>query len=386
MGSEMCIRDRHYTQHSIRCKIRVIADFSRWLGKRHLGAGVADAERMQHFLEHRERTDSSTTGDLSALRQMADILLRKRITQRSAASLNERERVEQAFCTHLLQNQGLRPSTPACYVRHVSRFLQAQFRDGPVRFDELAGADITGFIQRDTFGRNYSRAQQTLTAMYAFLRYLRLRGLIAIDLAACVPKAAHWSLAKLPAFLRPAQVARVLALCERRSGIGRRNYAMLLLLARLGLRAGEVAALTLDHIDWQAGVLTLRGKGGQWTQMPLPQDVGEAIVDYLEHGRPLSSDRHLFISVHAPRRGLRGATSISVIASRALARARINHPRAGAHIFRHALATEMLQQGASLSEIGRLLRHRHPDTTRIYAKVDLTALRDLAMPWPGGAR
>ncbi|MGB6488193.1 MAG: tyrosine-type recombinase/integrase, partial [Steroidobacteraceae bacterium] len=161
---------------------------------------------------------------------------------------------------------------------------------------------------------------------------------------------------------------------------------MLLLLARLGLRAGEVVALTLDHIDWQGGVLTIRGKGGQWAQMPLPQDVGEAIVDYLEHGRPLSADRHLFVSVHAPRRGLRGATSISVIASRALARAGITHPRAAAHIFRHALATEMLQHGASLSEIGRLLRHRHPDTTRIYAKVHLTALRDLAMPWPGGAR
>lgn len=255
-----------------------------------------------------------------------------------------------------------------------------------MRFDELASADITGFIRRDTFGQRFSRAQQTLTAMNAFLRYLRLRGLITVDLAACVPGAAHWSLAKLPAFLRPAQVTRVLTLCERRSGIGRRNYAILLLLARLGLRAGEVAALTLDQIDWQHGVLTLRGKGGQWTQMPLPQDVGEAIVDYLEHGRPPSSDRHLFVSVDAPRRGFRGATSISVIASRVLSRARINHLRAGAHIFRHALATEMLRQGASLSEIGRLLRHRHPDTTRIYAKVDLTALRDLAMPWPGGAR
>ena len=373
-------------EHSIRCKIRVIADFSRWLGKRHLGADAADAERVQRFLEHRERTSRCTTGDLSALRQMADVLLRKQITQRSALSLSERERVEQAFCTHLLQDQGLRPSTPACYVQHVSRFLRGRFGDGPVRFDELASADITGFIRRDTLGHSYSRAQQTLTAMNAFLRYVRLRGLIAVDLTTCVPKAAHWSLAKLPAFLRPAQVTRVLTRCERRSGIGRRNYAMLLLLARLGLRAGEVAALTLDQIDWQNGVLTVRGKGGQWTQMPLPQDVGEAIVDYLEHGRPLSFDRHLFVSVHAPRRGFRAANSISVIASRALSRARINHPRAGAHIFRHALATEMLRQGASLSEIGKLLRHRHPDTTRIYAKVDLMALRELAMPWPGGAR
>lgn len=380
------LQEQHYTRHSIRCKIRVIADFSRWLGKRHLGASAADAECIQRFLELRERSNSSTTADLSALRQMADMLLRRRITQPSTVSLNERERVEQAFCNHLLLDQGLRPTTPACYVRHVSRFLRAQFGDGPVRFDQLSGLDITRFIQRDTLGRNHSRAQQTLTAMYAFLRYLRLRGLISTDLAGCVPKAARWALAKLPAFLRPAQIARVLTLCERRSGIGRRNYAILLLLARLGLRAGEVAALTLDHIDWQRGVLTIRGKGGQWTQMPLPQDVGEAIVDYLKHGRPLSSARHLFVGARAPRQGLRSASSVSVIASRALARALIDHPGGGAHIFRHALATEMLQQGASLSEIGRLLRHRHPDTTRIYAKVDLTALRDLAMPWPGGAR
>jgi site-specific recombinase XerD len=378
------LQQQYYTQHSIRCKIRVIADFSRWLGRRRLGADAAVAERVQHFLEHRERTSCCMMGDSAALRQMTDMLLRKKITQRSAPVFSERERAEQAFRIHLLQDQGLRPSTPVCYLRHVSRFLQGRFGDGPVRFDELVSADVVRFIRRDTLGQSYSRAQQTLTSIGAFLRYLRLRGLITVDLAAGVPKAAQWSLAKLPSFLRPSQVTRVLSLCERRSGVGRRNYAMLLLLARLGLRAGEVAALTLDQIDWQHGVLTLRGKGGQWTQMPLPQDVGQAIVDYLEHGRPISSDRRLFICVHAPRRGLRSATSISVIASRALSRARVHHRGNGAHIFRHALATEMLRQGASLAEIGRLLRHRHPDTTRIYAKVDLTALRELTMPWPGG--
>lgn len=380
------LQEQHYTQHSIRCKIRVISNFSGWLAKSHLGACAADAEHLRRFLEYRERTGNSANGDLSALRQMTDILLRRQVTQPSAVSLNERERVERDFRSHLLRDRGFQPSTATCYVRHVSQFLRKQFGNRPMRFDKIVGPDITGFIQYDTRGRNFSRTQQTLTAMCAFLRYLHVRGLITTDLATCVPKAAHWSLAKLPSFLRPTEVARVLELCERRSSVGRRNYAILLLLARLGLRAGEVTALTLDHIDWQNGVLTIRGKGGQWAQMPLPQDVGEAIADYLEHGRPLSSDRHVFVTAHAPRRGLRAATSISVIASRALARAGIKHPRAAAHIFRHALATEMLHQGASLSEIGRLLRHQHPDTTRIYAKVHLSALRDLAMPWPGGAR
>ena len=382
------LQQQHYTDHSIRCKIRVVADFSRWLSRRHLGADAADSERVRRFLEHRERTSGCTPGDFSALRQVADLLLRKQILEQWSvvSPSSERDQLEQAFCTHLLQDQGLRPTTPACYIRHISRFLRELFESGPVRFNGLSSADIIGFIKRETQGQSYSRAQQTLTAMKAFLRYLRLRGLIAVDLAACVPKAANWALAQLPVFLRADQVTLVLKRCDRKSAIGRRDYAVLLLLARLGLRAGEVAALTLDQIDWPHGVLTLRGKGGQWTQMPLPQDVGEAIADYLRHGRPLCADRHVFVRVKAPRRGFHGATPISIIAARALSRARIDHPHTGAHVFRHALATEMLRQGASLSEIGRLLRHQHPDTTRIYAKVDLTALRDLAMPWPGGAR
>jgi integrase len=253
-------------------------------------------------------------------------------------------------------------------------------------FDQLVGTDLTEFIRRHAHGYSHSRAQQTVTALRTSLRYLRLRGLIATDMTAYVPKVAHWSLAELPAFLRADQVARVLKRCDRRSAMGRRDYAILLLLARLGLRAGEVSALTLDEINWQEGILTIRGKRGQWARVPLPPEVGKAVADYLEHGRPSCTDRHVFVRVHAPLRGFRNSSWISVIASRALARARVDHPRGGAHIFRHALATEMLRQGASLSQIGQILRHQHPDTTRIYAKVDLAALKDLTMPWPGGVR
>jgi integrase/recombinase XerD len=382
------LQGQNYARHSIRCKIRVVADFSRWLAKHQIRANAVDADRVQRFLADRRRTARQTFGDTAALRQMLDLLRQKHVTDSSARSsaLSERERVEGDFTEHLLRDQGLTPSTPVCYLRHISRFLQERFGNGPLRFDQLVGADITGFIRRHTRGYSSSRAQQAVTALRSFLQYLRLRGLIGIELAACLPKIAHWSLAKLPAFLRPDQVKRVLRLCDRGSAAGRRDYAMLLLLARLGLRVGEVAALTLDSINWQDGILTIRGKGGQWSQMPLPQDVGEAIVDYLERGRPLCTDRHLFVCTKAPWRGFRSASRISTIASRALARARIIHPRAAGHIFRHALATEMLRRGSSLAEIGRLLRHRHPDTTRIYAKVDLTALRQLAMPWPGGAR
>jgi integrase len=193
-------------------------------------------------------------------------------------------------------------------------------------------------------------------------------------------------LAHLPVYLRGEQVARILQQTARTTVSGRRDYAILLLLARLGLRAGEVASLRLDDLNWEQGSLTIRGKGGRWARMPLPQDVGEAIIDYLANGRPSSTDRRLFLRTHAPRTGFRNATTISIIASKALARARIDHPRGGAHIFRHSLATEMLRRGSSLAQIGDVLRHQHPDTTRIYAKVDVRALRELAMRWPGGAR
>jgi site-specific recombinase XerD len=225
-----------------------------------------------------------------------------------------------------------------------------------------------------------------VTALRAFLKYLLQRGKIAIDLSASVPKLAYWSLAKLPAHLHADQVTQILESCDRTTVQGRRDFAILLLLARLGLRAGEVAALRLDDVNWEQGSLTIRGKGNRWARMPLPRDVGEAIVDYLANGRSACADRRIFLRAHAPQRGFRGATPISIVASKALARARIDHSRGGAHIFRHSLATEMLRQGSSLAEIGDVLRHQHPDTTRIYAKVDLSALRELAMPWPGGAR
>ena len=168
--------------------------------------------------------------------------------------------------------------------------------------------------------------------------------------------------------------------------MGRRNYAMLLLLARLGLRAGEVAALTLDDIDWENGCVTVRSKGGRWTRLPIPYDVGKAISDYLANGRPSSTDRRVFIRGHAPRTGFSASTCVSAVVRSVLIRSGIESARKGAHLFRHSLATEMLRRDASLREIGEVLRHRSPDTTRLYAKVDLPSLERLALPWPGGER
>ena len=263
------------------------------------------------------------------------------------------------------------------------RAKSERFADGTCPFDVLAPTDIIGFVARHAREQSHSKAQLLVKALRAFLRYLLHKGKIATDLAACVPTVAKWSHAELPKFLTPDQVNQVLNHCDRKTAEGRRDYAILLLLARLGLRAGEVAALTFDQINWEQGYMTIRAKGGRWTQLPLLADVGEAITQYLMSGRAICNDRHVFIRAHAPRCGFATSTAISGLVKRAFVRAGLALPCNGAHLFRHSLATHMLRQGGSLFDIAQVLRHRQFDTTRIYAKVDLCALRALALPWPG---
>lgn len=190
-----------------------------------------------------------------------------------------------------------------------------------------------------------------MKALRAFLRHLQHEGILAVDLAACVPKVAQRSDAELPKFLVPSEVIQVLEHCDRNTPDGRRDYAILLLLARLGLRAGEVSALRLDQINWEQGHLTLRGKGGRWTQFPLPVEVGEAIANYLTAGRPACTDRHVFIRGRAPRIGFAAGTGVSTLVRRALLRAGIDSPRQGARLFRHSLATNMLQRAPPCSTL-----------------------------------
>jgi integrase len=181
------------------------------------------------------------------------------------------------------------------------------------------------------------------------------------------------------------QVELLLSSIDRKTAVGRRDYAILLILARLGLRAGEIKALTLGDLDWQQGLMMVRGKAGRYSQLPLPADVGEAIADYLQNSRPTAESRSVFLRARAPAGTFRSECAIACIVKHALERAGIDAPRKGAHQFRHGLASQMLRQGATLSEIGELLRHRSPQTTAIYAKVDTASLATLALPWPGGA-
>lgn len=242
---------------------------------------------------------------------------------------------------------------------------------------------MTAFVLATCPGMPKGSAKLTVTALRSLLGFLHVEGLIGEPLGQHVPAVASWRLAGLPRALEPGQVEALLASCDQRTAVGRRDFAMLTLLARLGLRAGEVAALRLEDIDWRSGEITVRGKGSRCERLPLPADTGEAIAVYLRDGRPgpFEGARQVFLRARAPHRALTGG-GVSGAVSTAGQRAGIGPVQ---HRLRHSAATGMLQAGASLTEIGQVLRHRRLLSTAIYAKADTEALRTLARPWPGGA-
>ena len=374
-----------YARHTIRQKVHVVAELSHWLHRRRLRVTELDEQKLAKFVKHKRRHGRINRGDAATLHQLLDYLrLEQGIAVPVAVSDDPQlDRIEADFKLYLTEERGLSQATLLNYVPMVRRLLCECFRTRPIRLDRLRAEDVTGFILRHSSSVAPKGAKVMVSALRCFFRFLRMRGDIVTDLAAAVPTVAYWRLSSLPQSLPAPQVERVLDCCDQSSPGGQRNYAILLLLARLGLRAGEVVHMSLDDIDWQAGELTVRGKGGREERLPIPQDVGEALVEYLCHGRPPSPTRRVFIRMRAPRRGFANSVAICTIVSRALARAGLDPPHKGAHLLRHSLATEMLRQGASLNEIGEILRHQQLTTTQIYAKVDVTALRTLAPPWPG---
>ena len=382
------LQSQGYTGQSARSQIRLVADLSRWLRGQGLATKDLNPQRTHRYLSYRKRLLRPRRGDASALVKLLGLLREAGVVndQTPAAAVSPGQRVEENFKRYLSQERGLSSATLVNYLSFVRQFLVERFGAGRIHLADLRAADITGFVQRHAHDLSPGRTKLMVTALRSFLRHLRHQGDIATDLAACVPCVPNWSFSTLPKFLPPGQVERILKHCDQQTPSGKRDYAILLLLARLGLRAGEVVGLTLNDINWEEGHITLRSKGGRWAQLPLPAEVGEALACYLEHGRPCCASRNVFIRQRAPRVGFANSIAICSLVERALVRAKIDSPRKGAHLFRHTLATEMLRQGASLSEIGQLLRHQHPNTTTIYAKVDLPSLRPLALPWPGGGR
>jgi integrase/recombinase XerD len=286
---------------------------------------------------------------------------------------------------YLVTERGLAPETARGYADAVRPFLAGRENAGGLNLAALTAAEVTTFVLATCPGKPKGSAKLTVTALRSLLGFLHVEGLIGEPLGQAVPAVASWRLAGLPKALEPGQVAALLASCDRNTAVGRRDFAMLTLLARLGLRAGEVAALGLDDIDWRAGEVTVRGKGSRAERLPLPADAGEAIAAYLREGRPepFEAARQVFLRARAPHHGL---TSGGVTQAVFSAGQRAGIGPVFAHRLRHSAATGMLAAGAPLTEIGQVLRHRRLLSTAIYAKADIEALRVLARPWPGGAR
>lgn len=366
-----------------------LAALGQWLVRASVAIADVDERVVAAFLDEQRRRGGLRKGQVSIVGRLLAHLREKAVIPLLEVESKETPlaSLEGQYERYLRTERGLATVTVITYLPLVRRFLVGRFGDRELRLRELEPPDISSFILRHAHSMSPGRAKLMVTALRSFLRFLFQRGATEVDLAACVPTVANWRLSTVPKYLTPKDLQALLDACDQDSPTGRRDYAILLLLSRLGLRAGEIIALQLDDMDWRAGEITVRGKGLIHDRLPLPDDVGKALASYLRQDRPACRSRRVFVRMKAPRRGFANPSTVSTIVRRALERAGLDPPVKGAHLLRHSLATGMLREGGSLAEIGEILRHRNPNTTEIYAKVDLDGLRSVAQVWPrGGAR
>jgi site-specific recombinase XerD len=375
-----------YSRKMCAVHLRLMGDLSCWLGEREETIAGLGAPLLAEFIAGRRAAGRRTGLSVRALRPLAEYL------RGTGAVLAEEPvppsgPVEEAiagYASYLRAERGLAAGTIEHETVLVRPFLAGRVREGGLEdLESLTAADVQAFVLDCARSASPARVQRTGTALRSLLRFLHLRGVTTSPLAGAVPTAAGWKLSGLPRHLTRQEAARMVESCDLATVTGRRDRAVLLLLARMGLRAGEAAGLRLDDIDWRSGEITVRGKGSRHERLPLPPDVGGALASYLRDGRPARDrGREAFAGVRAPHRPLtRGA--VTQIAARASQRCGLG--TVFAHRLRHTAAAGMLRGGASLEEIGQVLRHQRTLTTAIYAKVDYDGLRSLARPWPGDA-
>ena len=376
-----------YPPEGIHRRLRFFVTFNRWLQQTGRNLSSLDESTARVFAESQlYRPDAGPQpiyvlqGILALLRQWGAIAPAKE------TPLTPVQRLVADYRDFLVKERALSERTSATWGPVNEKFLREKFGGGPVsRLKRIKPVDVIEFVQRHAHKHSPARATIMISALRSLLHYLYYKGLTVRNLSGAVPRVARWSCSNLPRYLSAVQVRQILQHCDRGTPLGRRDYAVLLLLARLGLRACEVAWLNLEDIDWQNATITIHGKGGRIAQLPLPADAGQAVARYLRRDRQPCACRRVFIRRRAPMDGL-GRANIAVIVRRAIDRAGIVAPHKGAHVLRHSLATTMLRSGKSLDEIGEMLRHQSWDSTLVYAKVDIEALRQLALQWPEGAQ
>jgi integrase/recombinase XerD len=386
------LRSAGYAERTLRKKRTVARAFSRWTIRKHIAVDDLNDDHIVAFAARSpRRRKTHGKSELAVVRLFFEYLRGHAGLQRppSQVGVSAADSLLQKYKDYLRRDRGLTGNSVLVYAPFIRDFLAAQTsqtgRTSPELFDVLT---IRNFILEHTADRSSEYARLLCTALRSFFRFLLLCGQTSLDLSNAVPMFRKYRQSVPPAFLSPGEVESVLAVTGSPLS-GRRDHAILLLLARLGLRGGEVVALELDDIRWRAGEIVVRGKGQMVDHLPLLSDVGEALALYIREDRGVSVSRRVFLRTWAPRHGLTGPAAVGHIVRRALAQAGVHRSgRGAAHLFRHGLATKMIRHGASMSEIAEVLRHRSQNTTAIYAQVSFEALRAVALPWPakGGAR
>lgn len=379
-----------YTRNAARVQFAQLSRLAAWLKSHGLEAADLDEHVTQRYLATRRPEKTYKHIEAAALRHFFDHLRAKGVVSSIEPKLDDSPlgKLKTRYEEYLRKQRGISQTTVTRYWPIIRSFLRERFGDAPLRFDELSAQYIAAFLTRHAHSRTPKIAKLMVTALRSLFRFLFQHEETKIDLSAVVPTVPSWRLAEVPKYLKPEEIDRVLETCDRSTPKGRRNYAILLLVVRLGLRANEVVKIELDDLNWRAGEITVRGKGKFRDRLPIPQDVGEALVDYLRNDRPKCSTRRLFVRTRAPIRGFNNPSTLSTIVSRALIAAGLDPATKGTNLLRNSLATGMLRKGASMAEIGEVLRHRSTNSTEIYVKVDIEGLRSLARSWPkkGGRR
>jgi integrase/recombinase XerD len=380
------LRRQGYQFRTISKHRRLLRDLSEWLERRQLTAGDLSLRQVDRFLSDRRSADVAIHKTRKALIPLLGYLRGLGLAPAAEASMEDGPAGEilNRYLRFLITERGLVPVTALRYVDCLRPFLDRRMSADGLGLGKLAPTDVTSFVVAWCPRLNSGVAKLTVTALRSFLGFLHLDGVTERSLVSAVPTVARRRLAGLPKGLEPDQVQRLLVACDASTATGSRDLAILTLLVRLGLRRGEVAGLRLDDIDWRGGTITVVGKGNRHERLPLPSDVGLRLAEYLSSARPADAKgRPVFVRHIAPYHAL-SATRVSTIVADAARRAGLG--RIHAHRLRHTAATELLRAGASLPEIGQLLRHRRAETTAIYAKVDWVTLRLIARPWPEGGR
>jgi site-specific recombinase XerD len=376
------LRDRGYAAATVEEKARFVAGLVRWIEARGIALADLDERRIAAALKGRRGKRSSN--HRRALLHFLEHLRDRKIVApcEVPADSSPAARLEERYVLYLRDERGLVPVTVVNYRGLVRRFLTERFGRRPTHLAKLSPRAVADFLLRHLRTMSPKRAQLMGSALRSFLRFAFLKAETEVDLSLAVPAVRRPRKAVVPRYVGPKDVERILDTCDLTSSVGRRDHTVLLLLARLGLRAGEVVKLELDDLRWRAGELVVRGKGAVHDRLPLPKDVGEALARHLRDRVPCTS-RRVFLRLRAPCRGFASASAVSTIAKRAIDRSGLRPPVRGAHLLRHSLATNMVQRGATMAEIGQVLRHRSANSTEIYAKVDFDGLRGVALPWLG---